>query len=104
MDVAPIAEHRATGENIVILKMKREDRSESGMLHLPDIAQQRNGEAVVLSVGPKCWRLFKSRSGHIRTVRDGDVVRFNPLGQIEYIGDDVSIVRESAILCVIEPD
>lgn len=104
MNIAPVAEHRATGENVVIRKARREDRTESGLLHLPDVAQQRSGEATVLSVGPKCWRLLKDKSGEIRTVREGDVIRFNPLGQIDYISEDVSIVRESCILCVIQPD
>lgn len=95
---------RATGENVYIRKTKREDRTESGMLHLPDVAQQRNGEAVVLSVGPKCWRLLKDSKGEIRTVRAGDVIRYHPLGQVEYVDDDTSLIRESAVLLVIEVD
>jgi co-chaperonin GroES (HSP10) len=92
---------QATGENVIVRKDKRADRTEGGLI-LPDVAQERSGEAAVMSVGPKCWRLLRDKTGTLRKIRPGDRIRFHPLGQIAVIGTDDAIIRESAVLSVIE--
>lgn len=89
------------GSRVLIKRRDAEDKTEGG-LYLPDNAQEKNQEAVVVAVGSG----GKDRNGNDIefTVKEGDVVLVTKYAGTEVkLGDEVyNILDESEILGVIE--
>lgn len=95
MQIRPIGDQ-------VIIRPDRQDMTPAGLV-LPDSAKERPGKGTVIAVGP----------GHLRPdgtltemqVKPGDVVAFRRYAGRVLEADhlDYFIMREEAILCVIEP-
>jgi chaperonin GroES len=91
---------RPLGDRVVVKAVERPEQTKSG-LYLPDTAQEKPQEAIVVAVGPG-----KLQDNGTRTPIDlkaGDKVLYSKYAgtEIKQLDDEYLILRESDILAVI---
>src|SRR5215210_5105133 len=91
---------RPLGDRVVVKAVEREEQTKSG-IYLPDTAQEKPQEAVVLAVGP--GKLLDNGSRTPIDLKEGDKVLFSKYSgtEIKQGGEELMILRESDILAVI---
>lgn len=89
---------RPLGNRVLIKRVKNEERTASGLI-IPDSAQEKAQQGVVLAVGPGS----RDATGNAipMQVKADDVIYFGKYSGTE-AGDDHLIIREDEILGVIE--
>ena len=95
---------RPLGDKIVVRRQEAPKASEGGIL-LPDNAKEKPTRGVVVAVGP--GKPEEGVAGIINcamSVKPGDVVLFTSYAgnSVEIDGQELLIMREDDILCVVE--
>jgi chaperonin GroES len=91
---------RPLGDRVVVKAVEREEQTKSG-IYLPDTAQEKPQEAIVLAVGP--GKLNDNGSRSPMELKEGDRVLYSKYAgtEIKQGAEDYLILRESDILAVI---
>ena len=86
---------------LLIKRKEAATKSQSGLLHIPDNAQQKSFEGEVLAAGPGC----RLESGDLlpMTVKAGDVVMFpaHAYDEIKLDGENYILISEDNILGIV---
>lgn len=92
---------RPLGDRVVVKAVEREEQTKSG-LYLPDTAQEKPQEGIVVAVGP--GKLQDNGTRVPIDLKEGDKVLYSKYAgtEIKQGADDYLILRESDILAVIE--
>ena len=92
---------RPLGDRVVVKAVEREEQTKSG-IYLPDTAQEKPQEAIVIAVGP--GKLNENGTRVPMELKEGDRVLFSKYSgtEIKQGGDEFLILRESDILAVID--
>jgi chaperonin GroES len=91
---------RPLGDRVVVKPVGREEKTQSG-IYLPDTAQEKPQEAIVVAVGP--GKLLDNGDRAPMDVKEGDRVLFSKYAgtEVKQLDEDLLILRESDILGVI---
>jgi chaperonin GroES len=91
---------RPLGDRVVVKPVEREEQTKSG-IYLPDTAQEKPQEAIVVAVGP--GKLNENGSRAPMELKEGDRVLYSKYAgtEIKQATDEYLILRESDILAVI---
>ena len=91
---------RPLGDRVLVKSVERPEQTKSG-LFLPDTAQEKPQEAVVLAVGP--GKLLDNGTRTPIDLKPGDKVLYSKYSgtEIKQSEEDYLILRESDILAVI---
>jgi chaperonin GroES len=91
---------RPLGDRVVVKAVEREEQTKSG-IYLPDTAQEKPQEAIVIAVGP--GKLNENGTRVPSELKEGDRVLFSKYSgtEIKQGGDEFLILRESDILAVL---
>jgi len=91
---------RPLGDRVVVKAVERGEQTKSG-IYLPDTAQEKPQEAVVIAVGP--GKLLDNGSRTPMDLKEGDKILFSKYAgtEIKQGDEDYLILRESDILAVI---
>jgi chaperonin GroES len=92
---------RPLGDRVVVKAVEREEQTKSG-LYLPDTAQEKPQEAVVVAVGP--GKLLDNGSRVPIDLKEGDTVLYSKYAgtEIKQGDEELLILRDTDILAVIE--
>jgi chaperonin GroES len=90
---------RPLGDRVLVKRIENDNRTESGLLYIPDSAQEKAQLASVISVGE--GRLDAQGKRVSLAVKAGDTIFFGKYSGTE-AGKDHLIIREDEILGVIE--
>ena len=92
---------RPLGDRVVIRALERGEQTKSG-IYLPDTAQEKPQEALVLAVGP--GKLMDNGTRSPMELKEGDKVLFSKYAgtEVKQGDEEYLILRESDILAVIE--
>ena len=91
---------RPLGDRVVVKAVEREEQTASG-LYLPDTAQEKPQEAIVVAVGP--GKLQDNGTRVPIDLNEGDKILFSKYSgtEIKQGAEEYLILRESDILAVI---
>ncbi len=91
---------RPLGDRVVVKPVAREEQTQSG-LYLPDTAQEKPQEAIVIAVGP--GKLNEDGSRAPMELKEGDKVLYSKYAgtEVKQMTDEYLILRESDILAVL---
>ena len=91
---------RPLGDRVVVKAVEREEQTKSG-IYLPDTAQEKPQEAVVIAVGP--GKLLDNGTRTPIDLKEGDRILFSKYSgtEIKQGSEEYLILRESDILAVI---
>lgn len=91
---------RPLGDRVVVKAVERGEQTKSG-IYLPDTAQEKPQEAVVIAVGP--GKLLDNGSRTPMDLKEGDKILFSKYAgtEIKQGDEEYLILRESDILAVI---
>ena len=97
----PTTNIRPLGDRVVVKAIEREEQTKSG-LFLPDTAQEKPQEAIVLAVGN--GKLLDNGTRQPMDLKAGDHVLYSKYAgtEIKQGDEEYLILRESDILAVIE--
>ena len=88
-------------DRVLVERVEQEEKTAGGII-LPDTAQEKPSEGVIVAVG----KGIRGDDGSVQPldVKKGDHVLFGKFGgtEIKVDGDDFTILRESDILGIIE--
>jgi len=92
---------RPLGDRVVVKAVEREEQTKSG-IYLPDTAQEKPQEAIVLAVGN--GKLLDNGTRQPIDLKVGDRVLYSKYAgtEVKQLSDEYLILRESDILAVIE--
>jgi chaperonin GroES len=92
---------RPLGDRVVVKAVEREEQTKSG-IYLPDTAQEKPQEAVVLAVGN--GKLLENGTRIPIDLKEGDKVLYSKYSgtEVKQGSEEYLILRESDILAVIE--
>lgn len=92
---------RPLGDRVIAKAVEREEQTKSG-LYLPDTAQEKPQEAIVLAVGP--GKLLDNGSRVPIDLKEGDRVLYSKYAgtEIKQGDEELLILRDTDILAVIE--
>lgn len=92
---------RPLHDRVLVERVEQEEKTAGGII-LPDTAQEKPSEGVIVAVG----KGIRGDDGSVQPldVKKGDHVLFGKFGgtEIKVDGDDFTILRESDILGIIE--
>jgi chaperonin GroES len=96
---------RPTLDHVLIRRKKAETKTKSGLIHIPDNAQEKPAEGEVIKVGPG-W-VYDNGRRQEPVVKIGDHVLFGKYSGSQMAGLDAldveyMIIREGDILAVVE--
>jgi chaperonin GroES len=96
-----MASVRPLGDRIVVKRVSSETKTKGGII-IPDTAQEKPAEAVVVAVGPGAVREDGSRRELL--LKTGDRVLFGKYTGTDVVidGEEHLILRESDVLGVLE--
>ncbi|MEA2575979.1 MAG: chaperonin GroES [Chloroflexia bacterium] len=91
---------RPLGDRVVVKAVEREEQTKSG-IYLPDTAQEKPQEAIVIAVGP--GKLNENGSRAPMELKEGDRVLFSKYAgtELKQGSEEYLILRESDILAVL---
>lgn len=91
---------RPLGDRVVVKSVAREEQTSSG-IYLPDTAQEKPQEAIVIAVGP--GKLNEDGSRAPMELKEGDKVLYSKYAgtEVKQATEEYLILRESDILAVI---
>ncbi len=91
---------RPLGDRVVVKAVEREEQTKSG-IYLPDTAQEKPQEAIVIAVGP--GKLNENGSRVPMELKEGDRVLFSKYAgtELKQGSEEYLILRESDILAVL---
>ena len=91
---------RPLGDRVVVKAVERGEQTKSG-IYLPDTAQEKPPEAVVIAVGP--GKLLESGSRVPIDLKEGDKILFSKYSgtEIKQGDDEYLILRDTDVLAVI---
>ena len=91
---------RPLGDRVVVKAVEREEQTKSG-IYLPDTAQEKPQEAIVIAVGP--GKLNDNGTRVPLEVKEGDRVLYSKYAgtEVKQAAEEYLILRESDILAVI---
>lgn len=91
---------RPLGDRVVVKAVAREEQTSSG-IYLPDTAQEKPQEAIVIAVGP--GKLNENGSRSPMELKAGDKVLYSKYAgtEVKQAAEEYLILRESDILAVI---
>jgi chaperonin GroES len=91
---------RPLGDRVVVKAVERPEQTKSG-LYLPDTAQEKPQEAVVVAVGP--GKLLDNGTRTPIDLKVGDKILYSKYAgtEIKQLDEDFLILRESDILAVV---
>lgn len=91
---------RPLGDRVVVKAVAREEQTSSG-IYLPDTAQEKPQEAIVVAVGP--GKLNENGSRSPMELKAGDKVLYSKYAgtEVKQATEEYLILRESDILAVI---
>jgi chaperonin GroES len=92
---------RPLGDRVVVKAVEREEQTKSG-IYLPDTAQEKPQEAIVMAVGN--GKLLDNGTRQPIDLKVGDRVLYSKYAgtEVKQLADEYLILRESDILAVIE--
>jgi len=92
---------RPLGDRVVVKAVEREGQTKSG-IYLPDTAQEKPQEAIVMAVGN--GKLLDNGTRQPIDLKVGDRVLYSKYSgtEVKQLADEYLILRESDILAVIE--
>jgi len=92
---------RPLGDRVVVKAVEREEQTKSG-IYLPDTAQEKPQEAIVMAVGN--GKLLDNGTRQPIDLKVGDRVLYSKYSgtEVKQLADEYLILRESDILAVIE--
>jgi chaperonin GroES len=92
---------RPLGDRVVVKAVEREEQTKSG-IYLPDTAQEKPQEAIVLAVGN--GKLMDNGTRQPIDLKVGDRVLYSKYAgtEVKQLAEEFLILRESDILAVIE--
>jgi chaperonin GroES len=92
---------RPLGDRVVVKAVEREEQTKSG-IYLPDTAQEKPQEAIVLAVGN--GKLLDNGTRQPIDLKVGDRVLYSKYAgtEVKQLTEEYLILRESDILAVIE--
>jgi chaperonin GroES len=92
---------RPLGDRVVVKAVEREEQTKSG-IYLPDTAQEKPQEAIVMAVGN--GKLLDNGTRQPIDLKVGDRVLYSKYAgtEVKQLADEFLILRESDILAVIE--
>ena len=92
---------RPLGDRVVVKAVEREEQTKSG-IYLPDTAQEKPQEALVLAVGN--GKLLDNGTRQPIDLKVGDRVLYSKYAgtEVKQLSEEYLILRESDILAVIE--
>ena len=93
---------RPLHDQIILRRIQAENLSKGG-IYIPENAREKPTEAIVLAVGN--GKLLEDGTVRKPDVKVGDRVLFGKYtgSEIKISGEDALILRESDILCVLDP-
>jgi chaperonin GroES len=91
---------RPLGDRVVVKPVGREEKTSTG-IYLPDTAQEKPQEALVMAVGP--GKLLDNGDRAPMDVKEGDRVLYSKYAgtEVKQLDEELLILRESDILAVI---
>jgi chaperonin GroES len=91
---------RPLGDRVVVKAVERGEQTKSG-IYLPDTAQEKPQEALVIAVGP--GKLQDNGSRTPMDLKEGDKILFSKYAgtEVKQLDEEYLILRESDILAVI---
>ena len=91
---------RPLGDRVVVKAVEREEQTRSG-IYIPDTAQEKPQEAIVIAVGP--GKLLDNGSRAPIDLKEGDKVLYSKYAgtEVKQGAEDYLILRDSDILAVI---
>jgi|SRR5687767_15834719 len=91
---------RPLGDRVVVRPVGREEKTQSG-IYLPDTAQEKPQEAMVVAVGP--GKLLDNGDRAPMDVKEGDRILYSKYAgtEVKQFDEELLILRESDILAVI---
>ena len=92
---------RPLGDRVVVRAIERGEQTKSG-IYLPDTAQEKPQEALVIAVGP--GKLLENGSRVPIDLKEGDNVLYSKYAgtEVKQGDEELLILRESDILAVID--
>ena len=92
---------RPLGDRVVVKAVEREEQTKSG-IYLPDTAQEKPQEALVIAVGN--GKLLDNGTRQPIDLKVGDRVLYSKYAgtEVKQLSEEYLILRESDILAVIE--
>lgn len=90
---------QVTGDKVLVKVIEAEQVTESGLV-IPDVAQDRPVEGVVVGLGPELYGEYFGEQG----IAEGDTVLFAKYGGVEVEVDDTQhyILQQRDILAILE--
>jgi len=92
---------RPLGDRVVVRRIKEEEKTAGGII-IPETAQEKAQEGVIVAVGPGA--LNESGTRIVPEVKEGDFVLFGKWTgtEVKIDGEELLIMRESDINGIIE--